>query len=262
MAETPQRKSTGIQSLETGMALLKILADAGAPIALGALSANADMPRGQVHKYLTSLVRAGFVVQTNAGGTYDLGPEALNLGLAAMRRLDVISMGQDVLDDLRDRLGQSASMAVWVNRGPTIVRWAENPAIVSSAVKLGTVFPVLPTTVGLIFAAHLDRRITEPFIRSELEDPAGIARMRFNKMSDVETQLAKVRKNGAIAGNSIVAPGISTISAPVFAGDNRLVAVISVAGIPGRIELSLNGEPARTLIEACRQFSCRLGYSV
>ncbi len=254
------RPSTGIQSIEVGMALLKLLADAPRPMALSTLSAAAGMPRSQAHKYLTSLMRAGLVVQANPGEPYDLGPQALNLGLAAMRRLDVIAMGQESLDALRDRLDQTATMAVWANRGPTIVRWAETPEISSPTVQLGTVFPVLTSTLGLVFAAYLDRRFTEPFIRSELSERMGAAsRMGLRRMSDVDTLLTRIRKDGMVAGNSIVAPGVASICAPVFQRGNTLAAAIAVAGIQGQLDLSLTAEPAQALAQTCLQLSARLG---
>jgi DNA-binding IclR family transcriptional regulator len=254
------RASVGIQSVEVGLALLKELANAAGPVPLGTLAERAGMPRSKAHKYLASLVRAGIVIQPAPSGPYDLGPYAIDLGLAAMRRLDVIAMGQETLDGLRDRLGLTGSLAVWANRGPTIVRWAETPDISTPTVKLGTVFPVLTSTLGLVFAAYLDRRFTEPLIRAELDETGGVAPRGWPyRLSDVDALLKRVRRQGTFAADSVVAPGVASIAAPVFQHGNVLAAVIAVAGVAGRFDLSLNSRPALELAAACRTLSKRLG---
>ncbi len=177
-----------------------------------------------------------------------------------MRRFDVVEMGQEALNTLRDRLDTTASLAIWANRGPTIVRWAETPYIATRAVQLGTVFPVLTSTLGLVFAAFLERRMTQDLIRSELAVPGGAAaRAGLKQMSDVDALLIKVRNKGTVSANSVVVPGVASISAPVFQQGNRLAAVIAVAGVQGRFDLSRSGKPARTLTTVCRDLSLRLG---
>lgn len=220
------------------------------------------MPRSKAHKYLASFVRCGLVNQAVGGGPYDLGPLALDLGLASMRRLDVIEMGQSVLNMLRDEFNTTTSLAIWANRGPTIVRWAETPHISTRSFPLGTVLPVLKSTPGLIFAAFLERRLTEDLIRSELALADGaLTRAGLRKMADVDTLLAKIRQNRMASGNSVIpiAPGIASISAPVFQHENRLAAVLVVVGIKGQLDLSHSGKPARVLGDACRDLSRRLG---
>lgn len=254
------RVSAGIQSVEIGVALLKLVAEAPGPTSLAILADSAGMPRSKAHKYLASFIRCGLVKQAVPGGPYDLGPLALELGLASMRRFDVIEMGQEALNTLRDRVDTTASLAIWANRGPTIVRWAETPYIATRAVQLGTVFPVLTSTLGLVFAAFLERRLTQDLIRSELAISGGAASgAGLKQMSDVDALLAKIRKNGMVSANSVVAPGVASICAPVFQHGNSLAAVIAVAGIQGRLDLSHSGKPARALATVCRDLSLRLG---
>ena len=229
----PERLSVGIQSVEIGVALLKLLADAPGPMPLAKLAELAGMPRSKAHKYLASFVRCELVNQSVAGGPYDLGPLALELGLASMRRLDVIEMGQQALNALRDELATTASLAIWANRGPTIVRWAETGDIATRAVQLGTVFPVLASTLGLVFAAFLDSRMTADLIRSELamtNGPAAWAGLK--RISDVDALLTKVRRNGlATSAKSVIAPGVASIAIPVFQYEIGLLQCLQLRGV-------------------------------
>ncbi len=49
------------------------------------------MPLGKAHRYLASFAHAGLVRQAGRSGKCDLGPQAVQLGLAAMPRNDFIN---------------------------------------------------------------------------------------------------------------------------------------------------------------------------
>jgi DNA-binding IclR family transcriptional regulator len=252
--------SAGIQSIEVGIPLLHALARARSAQALTALAAAVGMTPGKAHKYLSSFIRCGLVTQSEAGGRYDLGPFALELGLAAMRRLDVMDLAQAALDELRDRVGTTVSMAVWANRGPTIVRWAETPDIMSLTIRIGTVMPLLTSSFGRIFAAYLDRRLTQDLIRSEIADPKGpAARAGLRTLRDVDKLLAEFRAHRMSVAVNLVDPGRAAICAPVFEHGNRMVAAISVVGVAGRLDTAWEGKPARALAATVSGLSRRLG---
>src|SRR5690242_6074960 len=107
-------------------------------MSLTAIAAATGMAPGKAHKYLASHIRAGLVVQHESGGRYDLGPFALQIGAAAMRRINIIEIAQSAMDDLRNLLGHTISLALWANHGPTIMRIAEAPELMSLTVRFGT----------------------------------------------------------------------------------------------------------------------------
>ena len=112
----------GVRSVETGLALLTALAEAGRPMALADLARAAGMAPAKAHRYLVSLIRAGMAERREPGSRYDLGPAALSLGLAALGRLDRQGLTEAALVELRDALDETVCVAAWANRGPTILR--------------------------------------------------------------------------------------------------------------------------------------------
>jgi len=252
--------STGIQSVEIGASLLRALAQAKGSLTLTALAGAAGMPPGKAHKYLASFVRSGLVAQNEIGGRYDLGPFALELGLAAMRRIAVMDIAQAAIDDLRDQLGTTVSMAVWANHGPTIVRWAETPDIMSLTIRIGTVMPLLTSSFGRVFAAFLDRRLTQVSMQAEIADPAGLAaRAGLRGLADVDALLGEFRAHRMAVAVNLVDSGRAALAAPVFDHNDRIVAAIAVIGIQGRLDVAWDGKPARELAAAVEKLSQRLG---
>lgn len=252
--------STGIKSIENGLPLLMVLAEAGEPQPLTALAAATDMVPAKAHKYLTSFVRAGLARQLNAGGRYDLGPAAITLGTSALRRLDVFKLAEHSLDKLRDQLSATVSLAVWANYGPTLVRWAETPQLVSVSFRLGTVLPVLTSVHGRVFAAFLDRRLTQDLVRRELAPPDGAAaRAGIRSLRDIEKTIAEIRTRHFASAAGLFNPDRATIAAPVFDYTDSIVGSISVVGLPGALDISPGGMPVRTLLDTVKDISRQLG---
>lgn len=261
--DIPERTtSTGIQSIENGTPVLRALVRAKGAMNLTAIAAATGMAPGKAHKYLASYIRAGLVVQHESGGRYDLGPFALELGVAAMRRISIMEIAQPAMDDLRNLLGHTISLALWANHGPTIMRIAEAPEIMSLTVRFGTVMPLLTSSFGRIFAAYLDRRLTQDLIQVELADPKGIAAQAgLKNFADVEAMLAQFRMHRMSSAENLSAPGRAALAAPIFDHNGRMVAAIAMIGVQGRLDLNFDGRPARELANTARKLSQRLGAS-
>jgi DNA-binding IclR family transcriptional regulator len=89
------------------------------------LAGAAGMSAAKAHRYLVSFQRLDLVVQ-DARGRYDLGPAALHLGLA-LQRLDPVRLARERLPALQAQIPHTLALAVWGNRGPTLVHWEEPP---------------------------------------------------------------------------------------------------------------------------------------
>src|SRR5260221_336383 len=63
-----KRQRLGINSLEVGLRLAKVLGEHGLPLALKDLAAKAAMPPAKAHRYLVSLIRAGLAEQDRESG--------------------------------------------------------------------------------------------------------------------------------------------------------------------------------------------------
>ena len=126
----------GIQSVEVGFTLLDVLARSAGPLMLRDLAAAAGMSAAKAHRYLVSFQRLALVVQDARTTFYDLGPAALNLGLASLSRINAVKLARERAGPLMLELGHTVALAVWGNRGPTIVHWEEAPPAVTVSLRL------------------------------------------------------------------------------------------------------------------------------
>ena len=136
------RQRAGINSLEVGLRLAKVLAEDGLPLPLKDLAARAHMPPAKAHRYLVSLIRAGLAEQDREGSRYRLGPLAIELGLAALGALDVIKFGAEIIAELCAEVDETVLLAIWGNKGPVVARWEESSRPVATNVRAGWVMPL------------------------------------------------------------------------------------------------------------------------
>src|SRR3954462_2694380 len=122
----PMKERAGIQSVEVGFGLLDVLSKAAGPLMLRDLAGAAGMSAAKAHRYLVSFQRLQLVVQDAGTTRYDLGPAALQLGLASLARLDAVRLARQRVGTLMEQTGHTVALAVWGNHGPTIVHWEES----------------------------------------------------------------------------------------------------------------------------------------
>lgn len=257
--EKPRR---GIQSVEIGTQLLVALGRHVAPMALRDLGKSAGIPVGKAHPYLVSFLKVGFVVQDGAG-RYELGPLALQLGLAKLQRLDPIKEASPLIEALASETEQSIAVAVWGNFGPTVVRLEEPIHPLHVNLRTGTVMSMAYTATGRLFAAYLPPKVVEKMMLEDLARtrPAdGRGASEELSKSQIEALLVETRLHGISRTLGQPIPGIDAFCAPVFDSTNNLVLGITAMGPEATFDSDWNGRVAVPLKACALEISRRLGF--
>lgn len=247
------RQRAGINSLEVGLRLARVLGEHGLPLQLKELAAGAHMPPAKAHRYLVSLIRAGLAEQDRESGRYRLGPFALELGLSAIGSLDVLKFGGEVIADLRAQIDETVLLAVWGNKGPVVARWEESTRPVATNVRAGWVMPLANSATGRCFAAYLTSAVTAPMLKAEF------ARMPEAKRG-YAARLEEIRARGLSRVQGDLLRGVASVAAPVFTHDGGIVAVIAALGPQGGFDVAWDGAIASAVKRSARALSARLGY--
>ena len=251
----------GIQSVEVGFALLQVLAQGPGAWMLRDLAARAGMPAAKAHRYLVSFQRLGLVVQDSRTTRYDLGPAALKLGLAALSRLDAVRLARERIPPLMEQIGHTLALAVWGNRGPTIVHWEESPQAVTANLRLGDVMPLLASATGRCFAAPAAPEAIAPLVREELARAQKLQRTDLPRtQAEVNTLLAEVRTRGVARVVDTLLPGIVGFCAPVFDADGHMALGIVTLGSIATCDPEGGGAGEQPLRAAALQLSQDLGW--
>lgn len=252
-----EARAAGVQALETGLSVLDVFVSAVRPMMLKDIAQEADMHPAKVHRYLASFIKRGYIEQ-DIQGRYSLGRNALRIGLASLAALDAVRLAAPLLDELSNSLGETVLIAVWGNRGPTVVQWRDSPRPVMVNVRPGSVLPLLSSATGRVFAAFMETRLTSSLLAEELQ-VRGAARRFPATAQEVDELLAGVRAAhlGRVAGDLL--PGVNSVSAPVFDHEGKLVLAISALGNDASFDADPAGPIAQAIRHAADVLSDRLG---
>jgi DNA-binding IclR family transcriptional regulator len=251
----------GVQSLEIGIDILRVITQGHRSMMLKDIAAAADMPASKVHRYMVSLVRAGLVDQDPMTSRYDLGPFALTVGLVAVDRLDRIGLGLTAIAELRDEINETTALAVWSDNGAVIVRSERPYRPITVNVVTGTALNTLTSASGRVFAAWLPKATVSPHIAKDLLT-SGLP-YEVRSAAAVEKMLATVRHRGVAAVTDYhLVPGVAAVAAPVFNAQGEITLSLLAIGVKSMIDLSLDGDVVAALKRTAKALSARLGYEL
>jgi DNA-binding IclR family transcriptional regulator len=187
-----------------------------------------------------------------AGGRIDRPPQplALRLGLAAMQRLDPVQATERALPALVEETAFTALLAVWSNRGPTVVHWQRTGDLVTS-LNLGSVLPVARSSLGRMLLAFLPAGVTAEALAFE-------TRKEKIDREALERDVERARKARLAYADKTVIPGLYATASVVrgWNGD----AVCAVALIGSDAELARQNNPAALKLRAlCDRLSVESG---
>ena len=216
------------------------------------------MPPSKAHRYLVSFMRVGLVEQDPDSGQYDLGRGAMQMGVAALNRLEPVLETTKALRALVNEVDQTASAAVWSERGPVLIQWVRSsrPVIINGGV--GSTLPVLTSSSARVFLAHMPPRVLEETLRMALARLEPWTAKRFD-LDRLHQQIDEVRRTGLARVEGTVAPGLRAVSAPVFDAQGEPVVSMSLlATVEADVERFEDSVPY--LQRAAARVSERLGY--
>jgi DNA-binding IclR family transcriptional regulator len=249
----------GIQSIEVGGRLLQALAQEGRPLALKDLAAAAGMAPAKAHAYLVSFGKLGLIEQDTASGRYGLGPLAMQLGLISLQQLDPLALATPLVETLAQDIGHTVAVAVWGNRGATIVRIGQPPSPVHVSMRHGTVMSLRGTASGRLFAALLPAARVKPVLKAE----ALLEGHRPSAADNAAWAAAceDIRRTGLSHVRDLLLPGISATAVPVFDGRGQPVLALTAIGPTAVFDGRPEGPVARALVAAAQGLSARLGHT-
>ncbi len=268
-AKTPRRPnrgsdddlpSHGIRSITVGVSLLKAIAALGRPAPLSEIARSAGISASRANRYLLGLISNKLVTRNPITGRYDLGPEIVELGVAALGRIDAIRLGMDSLALLTERTQLASVLSVWGTNGPTVIRWEQGDLSSAVRVREGRALSLLRSSSGRIFLAYYSPPLTKPFVEKEIEQwnsnhPSNEA-YTWTKIDELRSE---IRKSGLARSRGEENPHLDGLAAPVFDINGRLAYAITLVSVAGSFKLGDNDPAALALKAVTSELSHNLG---
>ena len=213
------------------------------------VAAATGYSRSTTHRMLQAMEAHDLLDYSGSRG-YHLGPRFLRLANRSLRELPLRDLAHPVLARLTEVTGESAQLYVRSLDERVCVDAVESPNELRTIVAVGAALPLTKGSAGKLFlawATSSDRvRVTADLA------PAERARL--------DQQILTAQRRGWAESVGERESGVASVSAPVVAAHDALVAVISVSGPVSRLGRGGAKRHAPAVIAAANEIGRALGY--
>ncbi len=251
------------QSLERGLAILSCFTPDSPVQGIADLADALGMSRSTTHRYVITLVALGHLKQVKEGRKYCLALSVIDLGMGAMSSMSLREHSRTLLEELRQRTGYTASLAVI--DGPEILYLdrvlgaRRGQRKIDLGLTIGSRLPIHCTAMGKLLLAYLYDETQRALVDALNLSKRGPNTIRSKR--ELRTELATIREAGLAINDEELAPDLIAIAAPVRCESCEVVAAINLAANKATIGIEqLVAALAPHLISTADRISARLGY--
>jgi IclR family pca regulon transcriptional regulator len=220
------------------------------------------MSRSTTHRYVITLLRLGYLEQ-GASRKYRLSLKVTDLGMSVLNATGLREHAHPYLDELRQRTGYTASMAVL--DGPEILyidrarSYRRGQSEIDLGLAPGSRLPAYCTAMGKLLLANLPEREQGELLASMKLTKRGPNTITSKQA--LRDELDEVREESFAVNDEELAPELHSIAVPVRNEAREVVAAVSLEAHTSMISLSeLVDALSPHLVSTADRISARLGY--
>lgn len=252
------RDKSFVAVTEKLLTILETLSRVGdGQLALDEIAKDTALPKSTAHRLLNSLAGVGYVRQTSENGRYMLADRFFELANSSLPNQRLISIARPFMNSLLQSFDESVNLGVYEEGMVTHIFAVESARPYRVAATVGNRGHLHCTSMGKALAAfqspdELDRA----FLKWGLPQRT---RNTLTNMAEVLVDLQNVRATGVAHDSQEDVEGVECFGAPIFNGEGRVVASMSISG--PSIRVTPQAEAIRNaVLEFALRISRVLGY--
>ncbi len=246
-------KSSSIQVIDRVARLLDAIARHEEPVGLKALAAGADLHSSTAFRILGALAEHGFVEKAEAGG-YRLGGRLVDLGGRASARVDVRQEAREIMEALRDQVGETVNLTIREGDEVVYVERVVARRMMRVEQVIGSRAPLHLTAVGKAMLGEMSAREVRDYVKRTGMPHYTVHSIRSH--SGLQKSIRVAREQGYALDNEEAEIGVGCIGVIIHDGHGSMVAGLSVSCPIERRQTAWIG----LVKKAGEQISKRLGY--
>lgn len=179
------------------------------------------------HRLLAMLQYHGFVIRDQRTHEYLPGPDLIRFGLAAAKQLDLRQQARPVLEALSTAVNETVHLGILQGPDVLYIDGIEGTRVLRIGSRSGASIPLHCVSMGKALLAALPReRLSELYPKEKLPrlTPRTVA-----TRTELEKQLATVRKDGFASSSGESDDGVASIAMVVCNRTGELRAAMSIA---------------------------------
>lgn len=234
-------------TVERAIAVLHTLAEASGDLGNNEISRRTGVNPSTVSRLLATLAADELVTRVADTGRFRLGPRLVELGNAALARIDLRQLCRPHLEALTGQTGETATLSVPYQQGTITVDFVQSPSSVRSVAQVGRPSIAHATATGKVFLAYSGMpppAPMAPYTPRTVTDPAELA-----------TQLSQIRRRGWAQVVGEREEDLNALAAPVLTAAETLVGVVGLQGPSSRFGPKVMRGAVDVLLGHCAELS-------
>jgi IclR family acetate operon transcriptional repressor len=229
------------------VAVLRTLAEAPSDLGTNEIARRTRLSPSTVSRLLATLATDELVSRMPDSGRFRLGPRLVELGNAALARVDMRELCHPHLRALTEATGETSTLSVPYEQGTITVDFVQSPSSVRSVAQVGRPSVAHATATGKVFLAYAGALPSGPlpaYTSRTITDVALLA-------AEVET----IRKRGWAQAVRERDEDQNAVAAPIHRDGAGLTAVLGLQGPAGRFGSKAMRAGVDRLLAHCAELS-------
>jgi IclR family KDG regulon transcriptional repressor len=244
-----------VRAVERAMQILSSFDSEHAERGVSEIAEVTGLHKATTHRIIMTLLNCGFLERAADGERFRLGLRVVELGLGALRRLDVRRAAFPYMQQLVERFDETCDLCIFDRGRVLYVEVVHSQHSLTIAARIGIRLPAHCTASGRVFLAFLPPEVAESVLAAPL---AACTEKTVTSPARLREELEATRQRGYGLDDEEFEDGIRAVSAPIRDIDGNVVAALSMPGPSNRLTPERIPEIAQALVEATNSVSSRV----
>ena len=228
-----QRAPEGMAGLAKGLSIIEAFGKSYDFMTVASAAEFANISRASARRCLLTLTDLGYLIRY--GSQFRPTPRMLRLGAAYSGSASLPQLAQVHLDNARDALQESISLAIFEGDHSVFIARAEAARIVTSIGSIGQRLPAYASATGrVLLAALTDKELAAYFKRTDL---AALTPSTITTPKKLKSSIKIIREAKLAISDEELEEGLISMAVAVESHDSRIVAAMSISASKARISL-------------------------
>jgi len=229
-----ERPAYPIASVDNALRLLMLFREQ-ARVRLSEASEHLGVAHSTAHRLLAMLAYHGFVRQERDSRAYVAGPALVEIGLAAIRQMDIRLHARPVLEGLAASFAETAHLAVLEGATVRYLDAVESSRALRVAARTGAALPASCTASGKAMLAALPE--TEVVALFAGEALPALTKRSVTNLEDLLAELRETRGRGYALNTEESEDGVASVAVPILGRKDAPAAALVVSAPVTRLDI-------------------------
>jgi len=253
MAKGP--RTYHVRAVERAMRILSSFDGEYAERGVSEIAQATGLHKATAHRIMMTLLNCGFLERTADGEKFRLGLRLVELGLGALRDLDLRRAAFPYMQQLVERFDETCDLGIFDRGRVLYVEVVHSEHSLAITTRVGRRLPVHCTASGRVLLAFLPPEVVEPILSAPL---LVCTEKTITSPAQLREELEATRQRGYGLDDEEFEVGIRAVSVPIWDIDGNVIAALSMPGPTNRMSLERIPEIAQALIETARAISAHV----